>query len=116
MEHSLAVVFVISLAGMTLLFLALGFFYGLLSLLTSATQDRALAPEDSAEPQVSAVQDEAALRAAAIAVALARADAEQKAGAVSTPAEAVDGWSVSPWWALYHQQRLARNSEVQRPQ
>jgi len=108
LEQPLVVVLVVSAIGMTLLFLALAFFYGLLSLMASVVKDRPSVPESPAEGGV-AGEREAMVRAAAIAVALARAEAEGHAGT----AGGLAGWAprggpgVSAWWALHHQRQLA---------
>ncbi len=102
MGAGLMVVLVITAVGMTLLFLALAFFYGLLSLLTAAIQDRSREPERNAATEPA--EEEARLQAAALAVALARAEAELTAS--PTTGEATASLPVSPWWALHHQRRL----------
>jgi hypothetical protein len=102
---------------MSLLFLALAFFYGLLSLMMRLTQDRprnavAVAVEEEGEGPEEAV---AMLRAAAIAVALARSGAEssQRSSGTSTPEIAVAP-QVTPWWTLYHQRLLRGNAPMRR--
>lgn len=113
MDDSLVQVLIISAAGMTLLFLALAFFYGLLALVTSVARDRFAG---SAAPTEAGVETEATLRAAAIAVALARAEAEQRpipAGERLEGGAVADGL-VSPWWALHHQRQVASNSTMRR--
>lgn len=114
MENPVATALVISLLGMPLLFLALTFFYGLLSLMTSTLQGRLPGPlpsdveggrEDDGEG-VSLRETEALLEAAAVAVAIARAEADHspalggrgvEVGTVSQP--------ISAWWALHHQRQ-----------
>jgi Na+-transporting methylmalonyl-CoA/oxaloacetate decarboxylase gamma subunit len=104
----------ITAIGMTLLFLTLAFFYGLLSAMARFIEDRrsgsgsvaAVAPDAP-----DAGDAEAPLRAAAIAVALARAGAED--GAVSRGAPSP---GPSPWWAAHHQRRLDPNPPRRRPQ
>ena len=70
---------IISAIGITLLFLSLILFYGIISLLTAVTRDKPATPPgrtDSAEEQRDAPADRA-LKAAAIAIVLARAEAEE---------------------------------------
>jgi hypothetical protein len=116
MEEPLPTALVISAIGMTLLFLSLVLFYGMLSLLTSVTQERAPAgasaeagPEGEPEPM---------LRAAAIAVAMARAEAEARPSPVDSPApvEVADRGQISPWWALHHQRQVTPHPNARREQ
>jgi len=102
-------VLMISAVGMSLLFLALASFYGLLWLLTSAIRERGRGPEGAAEERVEPAGDGALLQAAAVAVALARAEAEMTGGLTTAPAPdaAAASLPVSPWWVLHHQRRLA---------
>lgn len=112
--ESLKVVLMISVVGMTLLFLALAFFYSLLSLLTAAIRDRSPGAEHAAaEP----AEDETLLQAAALAVALARAESELTTGptGASVRDEAATPLAVSPWWALHHQRQLASHANTRRP-
>jgi hypothetical protein len=113
LENSLVVVLIISAAGMTLLFLALAFFYGLLTLLTSMARDRAVA---EAVPAEAGEEAGVRLRAAAIAVALARAEAEQRGvpAAVMPEDGTIPGGVVSSWWTLHHQRQVASNSAARR--
>jgi hypothetical protein len=114
MEEPLAVALVISAIGMTLLFLSLVLFYGLLSLLTSVTQKRATS---GASPEAEAAgEPETMLRAAAIAVAMARAEAEpgpSPAGSRATVGIA-DRGQISPWWALHHQRQMIPHPRARR--
>jgi Na+-transporting methylmalonyl-CoA/oxaloacetate decarboxylase gamma subunit len=112
LEQPLVVVLVVSAIGMTLLFLALAFFYGLLSLMGSVVKDRPSPSETSTETRA-AGEREAMLRAAAIAVALARAEAEEGAGAVAGLAGTATrgGLGVSAWWALHHQRQLVAGQQ-----
>ncbi|HSJ55850.1 MAG TPA: OadG family transporter subunit [Anaerolineae bacterium] len=103
----------ITAIGMTLLFLALGLFYGLLALLTAVVRDPTTAVQASAgppPPQVALVAGDDVVgtrrRAAAIAVALARAEAEAGAWTVSGPDES-DVPAAGGWWALHHGRRLS---------
>lgn len=117
MDNPLIVALAITLAGMTLLFLALAFFYGLLSLIAAALHDGAGTP-GVAKAEEQAAPDEAELpappaerelmhRAAAIAVALARAEGEARPAPLPAgPA----GESLSPWWSMHQGSRLTAGS------
>ncbi len=111
MNNSLVVALAITVAGMGLLFLALGFFYGLLTLISSLLQDKAPpVAEVEAVEQAAAerpAEEEAMLQAAAIAVALARAETEGKP-ALAPAGAGVD--SLSPWWSLHQGSRMAAGS------
>ena len=117
MDNPLLVALAITVAGMTLLFLALAFFYGLLSLISRALHDGNETP-GTAKAEEQAAPDEAQLpappaerelmhRAAAIAVALARAEGEARPAPV--PA-GVSGEPLSPWWSMHQGSRLAAGS------
>jgi Na+-transporting methylmalonyl-CoA/oxaloacetate decarboxylase gamma subunit len=117
-DDSLVTALVISAIGMTLLFLSLILFYGIISLLTAATREKPSTPPgrtDGAEEQRDALADRA-LQAAAIAVALARAEAEGEAGKASGSVSLAPGnRDVTPWWSLHHQHRLAGKGKPRRP-
>lgn len=116
MEEPLPVALVISAIGMTLLFLSLVLFYGMLSLLTSVTQERATA---SASPEAEPVgESEIMLRAAAIAVAMARAEADAGPSPVSSRATVgiAGRGQISPWWALHHQRQMVTHPKARREQ
>ena len=117
MDNPVLVALGITLAGMTLLFLALAFFYGLLTLISSALHDGGQ-PSTEAEPTDraagQAVPDrpagpEPALQAAAIAVALARAESEGHPAPKPAPA-GLTAEPPSPWWSLHQGQRTAAGS------
>jgi Na+-transporting methylmalonyl-CoA/oxaloacetate decarboxylase gamma subunit len=116
LDHALITALAIAAIGMTLLFLALFLFYGMLSVLTATVRDK---PSTSAQPMREEEGEEkakeAALRAAAIAVALARAEAEQGSSRpmAPVPAQAPTG-RVSPWWALYHQRQVSTHQTTRR--
>jgi Na+-transporting methylmalonyl-CoA/oxaloacetate decarboxylase gamma subunit len=114
-DHPLAVSLSITAIGMTLLFLALVFFYALMSLMMSAMQERP-SRKDMAEPAEKPVGDAAMLQAAAIAVALSRAEAEQalEPSAVPVQVETVVQPAVSPWWILHHHRQLVPPSNARR--
>ncbi len=121
MESSLFTAMTITVIGMSLLFLSLVAFYGLLSLLAAVTKDR----HSPAGPTVGTGtrgsgeegREEALLRAAAVAIALARAQAERRTepargpdtptGQAREPASTAGDRQVSPWWVLHHQRQMA---------
>lgn len=154
MDSDLLIALFITLVGMTLLFLSLIIFYGLLSLVTRLFPERSAAGE-MATPGSEAVRDgkgvfhrisaaarqlrnapqttptsttmeappgaesrqdpQGMLQAAAIAVALARAEAER--GPV-WPANRMDESSgdqpPSMWWTLHHRRQLDINPRRER--
>jgi len=114
-ENSLVVALVITAIGMTLLFLALALFYGLLSLMMSVFEDRAK-PKAREKEERTSTEGGVLLRVAAVAVALARAEGEQ--GILSIPAfvtgRGTSREPVSPWWSLHHQREVTREKSVRR--
>lgn len=125
-ENPWVTVLMITVLGMGLLFLALTFFYGLLTAMARLLQDRAgarkehraVAPaQPAAEPQsmVSGSEKEARWQAAVVAVALARAG-------LGAPPSRGSAWSAeaetapSSWWSLHHQRRLVTGSRGGRRQ
>jgi Na+-transporting methylmalonyl-CoA/oxaloacetate decarboxylase gamma subunit len=117
-DNALGTALIISAIGITLLFLSLILFYGIISLLTAVTRDKpATTPRrtDNSEEQ----RDEPgrrALQAAAIAIALARAEAEGEAGKASASISLASGdRNVTSWWSLHHQHRLAGKGKSRRP-
>jgi hypothetical protein len=117
LDPDLVAALVISAVGITLLFLALALFYGVLLLLAAIFEGRASA--DVADPEPASPEPEkadAALQAIAIGVALARARAEQTASLDLVPGEeafaAAPG--VSPWWTLHHQRQVSHRPEARR--
>jgi Na+-transporting methylmalonyl-CoA/oxaloacetate decarboxylase gamma subunit len=114
MDNALITALIIAAVGMTLLFLFLLLFYGMLSLLTAAVKDK---PSTSAQPrreEEGEKAEEAVLRAAAVAVALARAEAEQGSSLPApAPSQALAG-RVSPWWALHHQRQVTTHQTTRR--
>jgi len=115
-DNPLIVALGITLAGMTLLFLALAFFYGLLSLISSVLHEGARPPA-AAETVDRAATDQPAppaeaelmLQAAAVAVALARAETEARPAPTPAPAD-LAAESLSPWWSLHQGSRMAAGS------
>jgi Na+-transporting methylmalonyl-CoA/oxaloacetate decarboxylase gamma subunit len=106
----------ITAIGMTLLFLTLAFFYGLLSAMARFIEDRRSGNSDEAVVAPDGGDADAPLRAAAIAVALARAGAEERAVPRGAPLPPQPSPGPSPWWAAHHQRRLGPNPGVRRPQ
>ena len=115
MDNPLVVALGITVVGMTLLFLALVLFYGLLSLLTTVFEKRAPQPQAAAPAEEAKAESEThlptAAPAAAIAVALARAQVQAPAPQGLTD---TGGDSLSPWWSLHHQREITRNPNVGR--
>lgn len=94
--------------GTVILFGALACLVGLMYLLTTLLRDRELAPLESAQPVVQSVQpvqpvQRATAKVAAIAVALARAEAVE-ASAQARRAEAPQ--STGGWWTFHLQRQL----------
>lgn len=119
-DSSITTALVIALIGMTLLFLSLFLFYGLLSLLTAVVKDRPVPDQQKGEgrsgERETGTRPEEVLRAAAIAVALARAEAEVLPGPTmaGVGGEAGAEPAVSPWWSLHHQRQLGPNPSPRR--
>lgn len=120
MNGSITSALIIAGIGMTLLFLSLIFFYGLLSLLTAVVKDRSVPGRQKGEASrgegETGTRSEELLRAVAVAVALARAEAEERPGLTMTavPGEADAEPNVSPWWSLHHQRQLDPHPSVWR--
>jgi hypothetical protein len=117
LDQDLIAALVISAVGITLLFLALALFYGLLVLLAVVFKGQASAGVGGPEPAgPEPERADAMLQAAAIGVALARADAERASSREFVPCgEATAGSpSVSPWWALHHQRQVTEKSGSRR--
>jgi Na+-transporting methylmalonyl-CoA/oxaloacetate decarboxylase gamma subunit len=120
LDDSLITALGITIIGMSLLFLSLVFFYGLLSFLTATIKDRSSTSthppdEEGGEAEIDH-QEKIRVRAAALAIALARAEAEQRPGFAILPAphEAVTDQPSSPWWNLHHQRLLSLNPDRRR--
>ncbi len=114
MEDSLITALTITVIGMSLLFLSLIFFYGLLALLATAIRDSP--PVAAHSTQGGEGRDDGVLRAAAVAIALARTETEGKGVpfSVSVGDQAAADQQVSPWWALHHQRQLAHHPSARR--
>ena len=123
MNNSLLMALIISAVGMTLLFLSLVVFYGLLTLLAAVVKDRPSTRSQKKTPRVGpgdmpAVdeQKDNLLQAAAVAIALARAEAKEGTshGAAVIPAETAADQPVSAWWSLHHQRQISANPDARR--
>lgn len=115
MNNSLLTALIISAIGMTLLFLSLVLFYGLLTLLAALVKDspssvtrQTAKSVGIADGEAKDGQKEALIRAAAVAIALARAEAEEGSslGAMVIPADVAADQPVSAWWSLHHQRQV----------
>jgi Na+-transporting methylmalonyl-CoA/oxaloacetate decarboxylase gamma subunit len=117
-ENPLVTALVITAIGMSLLFLSLVLFYGIISLLTAVTRERSSMPPAGAaiaEGRGDA-PERRALQAAAIAIALARAEVEQGPGTLDgAPVSASSDGGMTRWWSLHHQHRLAQQRIRRRP-
>jgi Na+-transporting methylmalonyl-CoA/oxaloacetate decarboxylase gamma subunit len=115
MENSLLTALAITAIGMTLLFLALALFYGLLSLMMSIFERRAKPKALETKEPITA-ESGVLLRAAAVAVAMARAEAGQ--GDLTAPAPATGAETgrepPSPWWLLHHQRNVRPKPNARR--
>jgi len=113
LENPLTTSLVITAIGMSLLFLSLVLFYGILSLLTAITRERAREAERQESKEHA--PEQRALQAAAIAVALARVEAAQGPGRAGEAAAASAATlDVTSWWSMHHQQRLAGEKRPRR--
>ena len=113
MENPLTTSLVISAIGISLLFLSLVLFYGILSLLTAITRERAKETERQESEEHG--PEHRALQAAAIAIALARIDTALGPGSAAQAAGASAGApDTTSWWSVHHQQRLAREKRRRR--
>ena len=110
MDDPLGTSLIVTGIGMLVLFLALAFLTGLMYLMTALIKDRTSVTDPMAEePRDVKPTQEAALRAAMIAVALARA--ERELSSVDGPDKA-----ASAWRTLHHQRQLTRNIRTTRRQ
>ena len=92
------------------LFLGLSLLYGLMVLMTAVGKDRpsgAVVPVSAEGEELD--QQEPALQAAVIAVALARAEQEKRTIGVGEPQE-----TMSAWRAFHHHRQLTSNQRVRR--
>lgn len=115
MSDTLSTSLLITAIGMTLLFLTLAFFYGLLTLITATIRDRPVEPEGTPDPQASTGRHGwPSLEAAAVAVALARAQASQPDQLSALHVQAKFTGGQDPWWLLHHQAQLSLNPDSRR--
>ena len=113
MENSLVVSLAVTGIGMLVLFLALALLYGLMYGMTALIRERPKAG-DRERGSMGGREKEAAeedgvmqRRAAAIAVALARAGCELCATGLTGAEESAGPRAPSAWWALHHSRQLA---------
>lgn len=113
MQDPLTISLFITGVGMLMLFVALGFLYGLMYLLTEYVTDR---PEAQAEDQPAAgerpISESGRRTAAVIAAALARA--EQAQSSPDAPEPSAGGGPASLWWMAHHQRQLTQNRPTRR--
>lgn len=123
MDNSLLTALIISVIGMTLLFLSLILFYGLLLLLAAIFRDKpstlpqqAVGGEDAGDGGGGGGPEDARIQAAIVAVALARAEAEAATlpAVVVAPEGVAADQSVSAWWSLHHQRQITTNPDTRR--
>ena len=115
MDDTLVSALLITAIGMTLLFLTLVFFYGLLSLLTATIRDRPAGSDADLEPVRGAgLAEGAKLEAAAVAIALARSQATQRAVVPVAPGQEPAARGPDRWWSLHHQRRLTHSPDMRR--
>ncbi len=105
MDNPLLLSWIVAGAGLLLLFLALAFLYGLMTLMTALVRDR---PGEEKGEQEARRQEAMLRRAAAIGVALARA--EQETGLIPAPEKEI----TSPWWTFHHHRQLTSNRHTGR--
>jgi hypothetical protein len=121
LDNSLLTALIISVVGMTLLFLSLILFYGLLLLLASIFKDK-----PSSHPQQVVVGEDPGngdgepederVRAAIVAVSLARAEVEAvtRTAVMVAPEGTAAGQPASAWWSLHHQRQITTNPDMRR--
>ena len=113
MENSLVVSLAVTGIGMLALFLALALLYGLMYGMTALIQERPKAGDGERESmegeEKEAAEEDGAMqrRAAAIAVALARAECELCATGLPGAEDSAGPRAPSAWWALHHSRQLA---------
>ena len=98
-------------------------FYGLMTLLAAVVKDKPSPTTQQAAGTEAVIdraeddgQEETMLRAAAVAIVLARAEAGEGAGppGLDAPGEAAAGQPVSPWWSLHHQRQITVSPDLRR--
>jgi len=120
MENSLVVSLAVTGIGMLALFLALALLYGLMYGMTALIRERPKAEdgkrESMAGEEKETAEEDGAMqrRAAAIAVALARAECELCATGLPGAEDFASPRTPSPWWALHHSRQLAPHLPTRR--
>jgi Na+-transporting methylmalonyl-CoA/oxaloacetate decarboxylase gamma subunit len=120
MENSLVVSLAVTGIGMLALFLALALLYGLMYGMTALIRERPKAGDGERGSmgggEKEAAEEDGAMqrRAAAIAVALARAECELCATGLPGAEDSASPRAPSPWWALHHSRQLAPHLPTRR--
>jgi sodium pump decarboxylase gamma subunit len=108
---------VVSGLGMLLLFLALVILYAVMYVMPSVFRDApGRAEPEQPEEAEAPPGEEQMLRAAAIAVAVARAAQETSPAGVAAAGEGTSAGSISPWWSFHHDRQLTRKPISRRTQ
>ena len=113
MENSLVVSLAVTGIGMLALFLALALLYGLMYGMTALIRERPKAGDGErgsmgvGEKETAEEDGAMQRRAAAIAVALARAECELCATGLPGVEDSASPRAPSAWWALHHSRQLA---------
>jgi Na+-transporting methylmalonyl-CoA/oxaloacetate decarboxylase gamma subunit len=117
LENELVTSLIVSGLGIVLLFFALVVLYALMYAMPSVFRDAPLTPEPEKpdEAQAPAGKGEM-LRAAAIAVAVARAAQETSLPGSTVAGGGTSADPVSPWWSLHHDRQLNRKPISRRAQ
>ena len=120
MENSLVVSLTVTGIGMLALFLALVLLYGMMYGMTALIRERPKAGDGERASmgggKKEAAEEDGAMqrRAAAIAVALARAECELCATGLPGAEDSARPRAPSPWWALHHSRQLAPHLPTRR--
>jgi Na+-transporting methylmalonyl-CoA/oxaloacetate decarboxylase gamma subunit len=120
MENSLVVSLAVTGIGMLVLFLALALLYGLMYSMTALIQERPKAGDrergSMGGGEKEAAEEDGAMqrRAAAIAVALARAECELCASGLPGAEESTGPRAPSAWWAMHHGRQLGPHLPTRR--
>jgi Na+-transporting methylmalonyl-CoA/oxaloacetate decarboxylase gamma subunit len=120
MENSLVISLAVTGIGMLALFLALALLYGMMYGMTALIRERPKAGDGERESmgggERKAAEEDGAMqrRAAAIAVALARAECELCATGLPGAEDSAGPRAPSAWWALHHSRQLAPHLPTRR--
>ncbi len=120
MDDPITISLAVTGIGMLMLFLALALLYGLMVLMTRTTDIsgwiKGRSEADSGEQGDRGAREQRMMkrRAAAIGVALARAEQQTSAAGAPGAEEAASSWRISPWRALHHQRQLTPSSRTRR--